>query len=440
MEMQNGSHIVLLGVQNLLVVSAAQESQHHTVRAQRGLDHVGDVFAVFFIVEIGQILSGHLLVTAQVIIGTVRDAPQLTPAEGEQEFHIRGGLAVEGQLLLLMIAVTHFLMLQAQAVQPVQTELLPVVEPLQIRIRLAEELQLHLLKLSGTESEVSGGNLIPEGFSDLSDTEGQLLSGSSLYIFEVYKDTLGGLRTEIYRVFRVLGNTLEGFEHQVELTDIGEIVLSAGGAGNLMLLNESGHLFLAPGVHAFLQHNAFLRAVILDQLVGAESLMTFPAVHQRVGKTAQMTGCHPGLGIHQDGAVHAHVVGILLDELFPPGSLYIILQLHTQISVIPGVGQAAVNLRPRVHKPSGFCQRYNFLHRLFHNFLTFRPNGHIGIPLRGFLSFRPYGHTGIPLQGFLSFRPYGHKGIPLWGFLFFRPYGHKGIPLWGCSPLLLLYP
>ena len=35
---------------------------------------------------------------------------------------------------------------------------------------------------------------------------------------------------KIYSVLRILGNTLEGLEHQVELTDVCEIVFAAGGA------------------------------------------------------------------------------------------------------------------------------------------------------------------------------------------------------------------
>ena len=69
----------------------------------------------------------------------------------------------------------------------------PVLEPLKVGTRLTEELQLHLFKLSGTESEIAGCDLVTEGLTDLSDTEGNLLAGSSLYIFEVNKNTLCGL-------------------------------------------------------------------------------------------------------------------------------------------------------------------------------------------------------------------------------------------------------
>ena len=85
-----------------------------------------------------------------------------------------------------------------------------------------------------------------------------------------------------------------------------------------------------------------------------------------IRETSQMTGGHPGLGIHQNRAVHAHIVGILLYKLLPPGALYVILQLHAQITVIPGVRQTSVNLGTRVYKASRFRQSHDFVHCLFH--------------------------------------------------------------------------
>ena len=368
MEMENRTHVVLLCVQHLLVVGAAQEGQHHTVCTQGGLDHVGDVFLVGLIVKVGHVLTGGVLMLGQVVIGTVSDAPQLTPAEGEQELHVCGGLAVEAQLLFIVVAVADLILFQTQGEQPIQTELLPVSKPLQIRIRLAEELQLHLLKLSGTEGKVARGDLVSEGLSDLADTEGQLLSGGTLHVLKVYENTLGCLGTQVHGVLGVLGDTLEGLEHQIKLTDIGKIVLAAGGAGDLMLLDEVHHLLLAPGVHAALQGDALLLAVILDELIRPETLVALLTVHQRVGESAQMAGGNPGLGIHQDGAVNTHIVGALLDKFLPPGALYVIFQLHAQIPVIPGIGKSSVDLGSRIDKPSGLGQRNNFLHRFFHSF------------------------------------------------------------------------
>ena len=49
--------------------------------------------------------------------------------------------------------------------------------------------------------------------TDLSDTKWQFLSGGTLYILEVYEDSLCSLRTEIYRILRILCYSLECLEH-----------------------------------------------------------------------------------------------------------------------------------------------------------------------------------------------------------------------------------
>ena len=94
-----------------------------------------------------------------------------------------------------MVTVTYLILLKAKGTKPVKTKLLPVCKPLQVCIRLTEELQLHLLKLTGTECKVTWCDLITEGFTDLSNTKWNLLSGSSLYILEVNKNTLCSLRS-----------------------------------------------------------------------------------------------------------------------------------------------------------------------------------------------------------------------------------------------------
>ncbi len=105
--MQHGAHILLaLGVHEvLLVVGLAQEGQRHTVTAQRRLDDVGNVVLVRLGVEVLEALAGGLLMTAQVVVGAVCNAPQLAPV-GEREgvLDVGGGAAVEGQLGGLVVA------------------------------------------------------------------------------------------------------------------------------------------------------------------------------------------------------------------------------------------------------------------------------------------------------------------------------------------------
>ena len=54
-----------------------------------------------------------------------------------------------------MVAKTEVLILQADGEQEVMAEAAPIVEPLKVGARLAEELKLHLLELTHTEDEVA---------------------------------------------------------------------------------------------------------------------------------------------------------------------------------------------------------------------------------------------------------------------------------------------
>ena len=82
-----------------------------------------------------------------------------------------------------------YILFDSKGDQPVTTEASPVLEPLQIGSRLAEELQLHLLELTGTERKVTRCDLVTERLSDLTDSKRNLLAGCSLDILEVYKNT-----------------------------------------------------------------------------------------------------------------------------------------------------------------------------------------------------------------------------------------------------------
>ena len=187
--------------------------------------------------------------------------------------------------------------------------------------------------------------------------EGQLFAGGALDVGEVDKDALCGLRTEVQLRLGVLGNTLIGLEHQVELADVGEVRLAAVRAGNLLFPNVVHHLLVAPAGR--------VGAVeVLDEVVGTVSGLAGLAVHERVREAAQMTGSHPCLRIHDDGSVQSHIIRGFLHELLPPGTLDVVLQLYTQRAVVPGVCQTAVNFRTRVYKAAGLTEVYDFIHAL----------------------------------------------------------------------------
>ena len=300
----------------------------------------------------------------QVEIGAAGHAPQLAPAEGEHELKVGGGVGVVAELLGVVVPQAQVLILHAQLQQPLVAEILPVGEPLQLGARLTEELQLHLLELPGAEGEVARGDLIAEGFAHLAHAEGQLAAGGALHVLEVDEDTLGGLGAQVHGVLGVFGDPLEGLEHQVELADVRPVVLAAGGAGDVMLLHKLLHLGLAEGVHALAQVEAVFLAPVLDDLVGAKALLALLAVHQGVGKAAHVAGGHPGLGVHEDGGVQPYVVRVLLDELLPPGFFHIVLQLHAQGTVVPGVGQTAVNFAACENEAAAFAQGHDLVHGL----------------------------------------------------------------------------
>jgi len=235
---------------------------------------------------------------SQVVIGTVCDSPQLAPSEREQKFQIGRRLAVEAQLFRRMVARAHLIRLDAKCLQPVDAVLFPVSKPLKVSTWFAEEFKLHLLKLSGTESKVTRCDLVTEGLTDLSDTKWNFLSGSSLYILEVYKNTLSSLWTKVYSILSILGYTLECLEHQVELTDICKVVSTTAWAADMLVFDVLLHLFLGPAVYRTFDLNAMLIVIIFDQLVSAETFFTLLTVHQRIGETAQMSAGYPCLGVH----------------------------------------------------------------------------------------------------------------------------------------------
>ena len=330
MEPHDRADVVLLRVHDLLVVGLHQQCQGHPVCAQGGLDDIGDIVLVLLLIEVGQVLAGVLLVLGQIVVGPVRHAPQLAPAEGEQILKVRGGLGVEGQLLGLMVPQAQVLVPDVQALQPVMAVGPPVLEPLQIRVGLAEELQLHLLELPDAEDEVAGGDLIAEGLAHLAHAEGQLPPGGPLDGGEVDEDALGGLRPQIHLVGGVLGDALVGLEHQVEFPDIGEVALAAARAGHLVVPDEPHQLLRGHGLHIHVQ--TVLLHIVLHQLVRPVAHLAGLAVDEGVVEGGHMAAGYPHLGIHQNGGVQTHVVGVLLDELLPPGPLDVVLHLHAHRS------------------------------------------------------------------------------------------------------------
>ncbi|MNC09259.1 hypothetical protein D3C75_568780 [compost metagenome] len=338
-QMQHGAAV--FAFQSLLLEAVDEEGQGNPVCAQGGLDAVRDVALLVVLIDIVEVLAGMLHVLLQVIVGAVRNAPQLAPAEGEAVFDVGRRVGVVGKLVVGVVPQTDAVLLDAQGQQPVFAEAAPVGEPFHILAGFAEEFKLHLLELAGPEGEVARSDFVPEALADLADAEGQLLAHGALHILEVDEDALCGFRAQINFVSAGDGNTLMGFEHQVELADVRIVEGAAIRAHNVVLADQIHHLVEAQAVHNHL--DALVIQGVLNNFVGAVAGLTLFAVHHRVVEVAYMAGGDPGLGIHQNGGVQTHIVRGLLDELFPPGLLHIVLQFYAQRAVVPGVGETAIN-------------------------------------------------------------------------------------------------
>ena len=142
---------------------------------------------------------------------------------------------------------------------------------------------------------------------------------------------------------------------------------AAGRADNLIIVYKFLHLFICPTVYNHFGHIVGCH-VVFNQLIGAETLLTFLTVHQRVGEAANVTGCHPCLGVHQDCTVNADILRVFLNKFLPPCFFHVIFQFYTQRAIIPCVCQTAVNFGTGVNKASVFCQCYDFFHRFYCHF------------------------------------------------------------------------
>jgi len=362
MQAQHDADVVLRFVDDFFVVRVAEEREHRALNAQRRFDNVRDIVLVGFLIEVGEVLAGGILVLGQVVVGTIRHTPEFAPAEREEELEVGRRLGVEAELFRIVVAEAQVFFFDAQREQPIAAEAAPVGEPFEVGVGLAEEFEFHLLEFTHAEDEVARRDFVAEGFTDLADAERQLFAGGALDIGEVDEDALRGFRTQIDGVFRVFGNALEGLEHQVELTDIGEVVLAAGRAGNVVVFDESLHFFLRKGVDRLFEGDALFGAEIFNELVGAEAFFAFAAVHQRVGEAAEVARSDPSLRIHQDRGVEADVVRIFLNEFFPPGAFDIVFQFGAERTVVPSVGEATVDFAAAEDKASVFAESNDLVH------------------------------------------------------------------------------
>ena len=259
-----------------------------------------------------------------------------------------------------MVAELQIFFFDTETEEPFFAEVFPVIEPFEVGTRFAEEFQFHLLEFAHAENEVSGRDLVTEGFTDLTDAERNFRTRGALYVEEVDEDALRRLRTEINGADGVFGNALEGLEHEVEFSYAGKIALAANRAWDLVFGDIAFHLFVAPA--GDILFDTLLFHIVFDEIVGAVAGLTALAVHKRIGKTAYVTGRYPHVGIHQNRAVQADVIFVLLDEFLPPSFFDVVFEFCAEGTVIPSVGKTAVDFASAVYEASAFAESDQFIH------------------------------------------------------------------------------
>ncbi len=122
-------------------------------------------------------------------------------------------------------------------------------------------------------------------------------------------------------------------------------------------------LLITPAVYDDLRH-AVCCMEIFNQLICAESGLAGLAVNQRVGESAHVSGCHPGLRVHQDRRVETDIV---LDSCtnFLHQAFLTFFFSSAQRTVIPCIGKTPVNFGARIDKPSVLRKGNDFFHCYF---------------------------------------------------------------------------
>src|SRR5437879_8700720 len=198
-----------------------------------------------------------------------------------------------GPLVLRVLAEAKELGGDTERTVPTHALLLPLLEDARSVGGAAEVLHLHLLELAGSEDEVPGRDLVPEGLADLRDAEGQPLPGRLLHVLEVHIDGLRRLGTEPGDRRVLLHRSDEGLEHQVEAPRIGELALAAVRAGD----GREVEPLRPPGVH---------ERVAIRQVVDAKALAAIAAIDERFDEDLEVSRGLTTAQMHMYSGVGAH--------------------------------------------------------------------------------------------------------------------------------------
>ena len=205
----------------------------------------------------------------KVIVGAVGHTFQLAPLgalEAEGVLHVHGALGVVRQLFLWVLVQAQVFFLDTQVGVPLVAVIDPVLVPLFVLARLDEELHLHLLELAGAEDEVTRGDLVAEGLTNIGNAEWRLHARGGHYVLEVDEDTLCGLGTQVVQTLLVIDRTQEGLQQARKGLRLGPVTWLAG----FRVVDISQAIFWLVAVLFF---------VGLEQVVGAVALTGVAGFH-----------------------------------------------------------------------------------------------------------------------------------------------------------------
>ena len=128
MQMQN--HTGILFVNHFLVIGFYHNSEEQTFYAERRLDDIGNVSFIGLGVKVIQRFTAGVDVLGEVIIGSVRHAPEFAPAEREQIFKVGSCLGIETEFFRIVVTQTEIFLFDIKGIEPVTAKASPVIEPL----------------------------------------------------------------------------------------------------------------------------------------------------------------------------------------------------------------------------------------------------------------------------------------------------------------------
>ena len=198
-----------------------------------------------------------------------------------------------------------------------------------------EEFHFHLSELTGAEGEHSGCDFVTECFSDLSDTEGQLLAGCNTDLMEVDEDRLAGFCAEISNMIIIGNRTDMCFHHEVEFAGFGEVFGTAVGA------------FCG-----------------IFHLVDAMTGFAIFAVAHDIAEAVDVTGCFPDFGVADDCGIETDDIIAFFDHIFPPGLFHCTFEHNAIGTVIPETVITAIDFGALENEPAPFAQGNELFHQI----------------------------------------------------------------------------